>query len=107
MRPRLGRAWGGYLASLRSRFGYQELVELVPLGDERLVVFAAGDVHVLIYGRERVERTHRLRYFGPGKGRGLMAFGLTRDQTGAIYFGEYTTEPRRAPGLHLEEQRRG
>ena len=105
MRPRLGRAWGGYLASLRSHFGYQELVELLPLGDERLVVFAAGDIHFLDLRAKVSERTHRLRYFGPGKGRGLMAFGLTSDQKGAIYFGEYTTEPGAASRLHLEEQR--
>lgn len=96
-RPRLGRAWGGYLASLRRRFGYQELVELLPLGDERLVVFAAGDVYVVDLRARTIERTHRLRYFGRGKGRGLMAFGLTRDQDGAIYFGEYSTELAERP----------
>ena len=97
MRPRLGRAWGGYLASLRSRFGYQELIELLPLGDERLVIFAARRHPLADLAAEGVERTHRLRYFGPGKGRGLMAFGLTSDQSGAIYFGEYTTEPGAHP----------
>ena len=97
LRPRLGRAWGGYLASLRSRYGYQELVELLPVGDERLVVFAAGDIHRVDLRTRVTERTHRLRYFGPGKGRGLMAFGVTSDQQGAIYFGEYTTEPGSHP----------
>jgi hypothetical protein len=97
VRPRLGRAWGGYLASIRSHFGYQELVELLPLRDERLVVFAAGDIHCVDLRAKVIERTHRLRYFGPGKGRGLMAFGLTSDPTGAIYFGEYTTEPGAHP----------
>lgn len=93
VRPRPGRAWAGYLASLRSHFGYQELLEVLPLEDERLLVFAAGDIHTLDLRVRKIERTHRLRYFGPGKGRGLMAFGLTSDQNGAIYFGEYTTEP--------------
>jgi hypothetical protein len=97
LRPRPGRAWGGYLASLRNRFGYQELIELLPLGDERLVLFAAGDVHVVNLETGAIERTHRLRYFGRGKGRGLMAFGLTRDHAGAIYFGEYTTQPGAHP----------
>ncbi len=92
VRPRPGSAWGGYLASLRSRFGYQELVELLPLTDERFVVFAAGDVHVVDLRAGLSERTHRLRYFGRGKGRGLMASGLTGAADGAIYFGEYTTE---------------
>lgn len=97
LRPRLGRAWGGYLASLRARYGYQELVELLPLADECLVVFAAGDVHVVDLPTGAIERTHRLRYFGRGRGRGLMAFGLTRDEEGAIYFGEYTTDPEAHP----------
>ncbi len=97
VRPRFGNAWGGYLATLRSRFGYQELVELFPLTDERFVVFAAGDVHLVDLRAGVVERTHRLRYFGRGKGRGLMAFGLTDDPNGAIYFGEYTTEPGAHP----------
>lgn len=98
VRPRLGRAWGGYLASLRSRFGYQELIELLPVGaGDRLVVFAAGDCLVVDLRTRVIERTHRLRYFGPGKGRGLMAFGLTGDRAGAIYFGEYTTEPGTHP----------
>jgi hypothetical protein len=97
VRPRPGKAWGGYLASLRSHFGYQELVELLPRGDERFVVFAAGDVHYVDLRAGVKERTHRLRYFGPGKGRGLMAFGLTDDPQGAIYFGEYTTEPGAHP----------
>lgn len=93
LRPRPGWAWGGYLASLRRRFGYQELVEVLPLGSERLVVFAAGEIHVVDLETGETERTHRLRYFGRGKGRGLMAFGLTRGREGAIFFGEYTTEP--------------
>jgi len=97
VRPRPGRAWGGYLASLRSHFGYQELLEVLPLEDERLVVFAAGEIRLVDLRSTRIEQTHRLRYFGPGKGRGLMAFGLTNDQDGAIYFGEYTTEPGAHP----------
>jgi len=69
----------------------------LPLGDERFVVFAAGVVHFVDLNSKVIERTHRLRYFGSGKGRGLMAFGLTIDATGAIYFGEYTTEPGAHP----------
>lgn len=97
VRPRPGSSWGGYLASLRSRFGYQELVELLPLTDDRFVAFAAGDVHVVDLRTGVIERTHRLRYFGRGKGRGLMALGLTGTPDGAVYFGEYTTEPGAHP----------
>jgi hypothetical protein len=92
VRPRIGKAWAGHLASVRSHFGYQELVELLPLGNERFVVFAAGDIYLVDLKAKVIERTHRLRYFGAGKGRGLMAFGLTCASDGTIYFGEYTTE---------------
>jgi hypothetical protein len=61
------------------------------------VIFAGGDIHIADLAAREIERTHRLRYFGPGKGRGLMAFGLTSDRSGAIYFGEYTTEPGAHP----------
>ena len=47
IRPPFGEAWGGYLRSLRHLFGYQELIELWPLDDERLLVFAGGWVHLL------------------------------------------------------------
>jgi hypothetical protein len=92
VRPPLGEAWGGYLRSLRRGFGYQELVELWPLDPERLLVFAGGWIHVLDLPSGRARRTHQLRYFGRGKGRGLMAFGLTRAREGTLWFAEYVTE---------------
>ncbi len=97
VRPPLGEPWGGHLRTLRRRFGYQELVELLPMEDaagnvDRLLVFSAGFVNVLDLKTGRARRTHELRYFGRGKGRGLMAFGLCRDLDGACYFAEYVTE---------------
>ena len=75
VRPRLGRAWGGYLASLRSHFGYQELVEAAAVRERTRSGIRGGRCPVLDLRARVSERTHRLRYFGPGKGRGLMAFG--------------------------------
>ncbi|MCW2925390.1 MAG: hypothetical protein JWM98_2794 [Thermoleophilia bacterium] len=93
VRPPFGEPWGGYSRSLRRAFGYQELLELVPLDDpDHLVVFSGGFIHQLDLGARASRRTHELRYFGRGKGRGLMAFGLTRDLDGALYFAEYVTE---------------
>ena len=98
VRPAAGEAWGGYLRSLRRAFGYQEVVEVLPLAEpSQLVVFAGGHVHRLDLERGTARRTHRLRYFGRGKGRGLMPFGVTRDLDGAIYFAEYVTEPGDRP----------
>lgn len=92
VRPASGEPWGGYLRTLRRVFGYQELLELWPLDDRRLLVLAGGHVHVLDLERGRARRTHELRWFGRGKGRGLMAFGLHRAADGALYFAEYVTE---------------
>ena len=89
--PRLGEAWLGRLRSFRRRFGYQDLVEVIPLREDLLIAFAGGDAYRIDLERGRCLRTHRLRYFGRGKGRGLMALGLTTDDAGGIYFGEYPT----------------
>ncbi len=92
VRPPWGEAWGGYLRTLRRVFGYQELVELLPLDRDRLLVFAGGFIHLLDVPTREIRRTHQLRYFGRGKGRGLMAFGVCRDLHGSLYFAEYVTE---------------
>ena len=92
IRPPFGEPWGGYLRTLRRMFGYQELIQLLPMDDDRLLVFSAGFINVLDMRTGRARRTHELRCFGRGKGRGLMAFGVCRDLDGALYFAEYVTE---------------
>ncbi|MCW2927381.1 MAG: glycosyl hydrolase repeat-containing protein [Thermoleophilia bacterium] len=99
IRPPWGEPWGGYLRTLRRTFGYQELVEVLPLRTDpaRVIAFAGGWIHVLELDsrgrpRGRARRTHELRYFGRGKGRGLMAFGVCEDLQGHLYFAEYVTE---------------
>ncbi len=99
-RPPFGEPWGGYLRSLRRVFGYQELLELWPLDEQTLLVFAGGWVHVLDLRTGGARRTLRLRWYGRGRGRGLMAFGLDRAADGTLYFAEYVTEPGdRSTGL--------
>ncbi|MCC6642438.1 MAG: hypothetical protein IT386_14855 [Deltaproteobacteria bacterium] len=93
--PRFGEAWAGFSRTLRSRFGYQELVEVVPVRQDLLVAFAGGDVYRVDLAHGTQERTHRLRYFGRGEGRGLMPHGVTRDARGTLYYGEYVTAPGR------------
>jgi hypothetical protein len=92
IRPPFGKPWGGYLRSLRRIFGYQELLEVWPLEEQRLLVFVGGWVHVLDLRTGRARRTQQLRWSGRGKGRGLMAFGLARAADGTLYFAEYVTE---------------
>ena len=89
-------------------FGYQELVELLPLEEGTLLLaVSAGWVHVLDVARGRARRTQQLRYFGRGKGRGLMAFGLTEGLDGALYFAEYVTESGERPTAIWKSTDRG
>jgi len=91
IRPRLGVAWAGFSRTFRNQLRYQELVEVVPLGGQRLLAFAGGDVYRLDLGSGHQQRVHTLRYFGPGRGRGVMPHGVCRTPDGSVYYGEYAT----------------
>lgn len=93
LRAPVGEPWGGYSRWLRDHFGYQELLEVVPVSPDLLVVFGGGAVHRIDLARGTQEETLRLRYFGRGEGRGVMPHGITVDDAGSIYFGEYPTAP--------------
>lgn len=97
VRPPIGEPYGGYLSALRRMFGYQELMELLPLDKDKLLVFSGGYANVVHLGTNTTKRTLKLRYFGRGKGRGMMAFGLCEDQEGSLYFAEYVTESGERP----------
>jgi len=99
--PRVGLAWAGFSRFLRDRFGYQELVEVVPIDARTVLVFGGGDIYRVELESDHQERVHRLRYFGRGEGRGVMPHGITIDDRGAIYFGEYPTAPA-PPGRTIQ-----
>jgi len=89
LRPPLGESWGGYSRTLRTRLGHQELLEVLPLRPDLLLVFGGGGVYRLDLTRQAQERVLTLRYFGRGKGRGVMS-AIAVDDQGSIFFGEYT-----------------
>jgi hypothetical protein len=89
VRPPVGEAWGGYLRALRSAYGYQELLEVVALRPELLLAFGGGHVYRLDLGRGTQDDVLTLRYFGRGKGRGVMS-RIAVDDRGDLYFGEYS-----------------
>lgn len=89
--PRFGLAWAGYSRTFRDTQRYQELVEAMALDERTLLVFTGGDAYRVDTVNGAAERVHTVRYFGPDRGRGLMPHGLTRDASGAIYYGEYAT----------------
>lgn len=95
LRVPIGEAWGGYSKVLRSWFGYQELVEVLPLNPTVLLAFAGGEVARIDLQHGTQEPVHRLRYFGRGEGRGVMAHGLAITSSGTVFYGEYPTAPGR------------
>jgi hypothetical protein len=97
LRPNFGETWGGYSRSLRRIFGYQELVEVVPLSSDVLLIFGGGDVWRINLSQGTQEHVHKLRYFGRKKGRGVMPHGVTVTPVGDVYYGEYPTHPDGGP----------
>ena len=89
--PRFGLAWGGYLRVLRSLTDHVELTEVLPLSPDLLLVFAGGDIYRVNIETKSQEHVHRMRYFGLGRGRGVMPHGIAVDDEGSIYYGEYPT----------------
>lgn len=90
-RPPLGFAWLAYSRTLRRLLGLVEAVEVFSLGPDRLLVFVGGEVHRVDLASGKTEVVHRLRYYGRGEGRGVMPFGVTADDRGRVYYGEYMT----------------
>lgn len=91
LRPSPSEAWAGYSATFRHLFRYQELVELLAVSDQELVAFAGGEAFHIDLVAGTAESVHTLRYYGRGIGRGLMPHGLTMDDLGHLYYGEYPT----------------
>lgn len=92
LRPPFGEPWGGYSRALRKAYGYQELVEVVPLRSDLLLVFGGGGVYRIDLTRGTQEQVLALRYFGRGAGRGVMS-RIAVDDAGDVFFGEYSTLP--------------
>jgi hypothetical protein len=87
--PPAGEAWGGYFRALRSAYGYQELLEVLALRPDLLLVFGGGAIYRLDLARGTQEHVLTLRYFGRGKGRGVMS-RIAIDDRGDVFFGEYS-----------------
>lgn len=91
VRPPLGKVWAAKSRFLRNWFDVQEIIEVFPLRSDLLIVFVGGEIHRIDLATGEEQVVHRLRYFGTGEGRGLMPFGITVDEDGRLYYGEYVT----------------
>lgn len=89
--PRFGLDWAGFSATLRRWTRHEELSEVVAVNDHDLIVFAGGDIYRVDPATGAQHWLHRLRYFGLGEGRGVMPHGITEDDRGNLYYGEYPT----------------
>lgn len=89
--PPLGLAWAAYSRTLRNFLGLEETIEVFPLRNDLILVFVGGEIHRVDLETGKTEVVHRLRYYGRGEGRGVMPFGVTVDDEGRIYYGEYVT----------------
>ncbi|MGI9500018.1 MAG: hypothetical protein ACR2P3_08270 [Geminicoccaceae bacterium] len=91
VKPPLGLVWAAYSRTMRELLGFHEVVEVFALRRDLLLVFVGGEIHRVDLRTGRTDVVHHLRYYGRGEGRGVMPFGMTVDDDGRIYYGEYVT----------------
>ncbi|MDH3661545.1 MAG: hypothetical protein OEU92_16210 [Alphaproteobacteria bacterium] len=89
--PPLGLIWAASFRTLRNFLGLEETIEVFPLERDLLLVFVGGEIQRIDLKSGETEVVHRLRYYGRGEGRGVMPFGITADDQGRVYYGEYMT----------------
>lgn len=90
-KPPLGPAWAAYSRTLRRLLGLEEAIEVFALRPDLILVFAGGEIQRVNLKTGEAETVHRLRYYGRNDGRGIMPFGMTMDDQGRVYYGEYVT----------------
>lgn len=89
--PPLGLAWAAYSRTLGRLLGLEEIMEVFVIRSDLLLIVVGGDIQRVDLATGVTETVHRLRYFGFRDGRGMMPFGMTVDDEGRIYYGEYVT----------------
>ena len=89
--PPPGLILAAYSGRMRSLLGLEETIEVLPIGPDLLLIMVGGEIRRVDLEAGTTEVVHRLRYYGHGEGRGIMPFGITVDDEGRIYYGEYVT----------------
>ena len=90
-KPPFGLSWLAYSRTMRRLLGFEESIEVFIIGQDELMLVLGGEIQRLDLATGRAETVHRLRYYGHRDGRGMMPFGMTMDDEGRIYYGEYVT----------------
>jgi hypothetical protein len=90
-------SWLGNSRSIRALTGHNEICEIYPLKSGTILAFSGGYIWRSVSGGNTFQKVHKLRHFGPGIGRGVMPQGMTEDDHGAFYYGEYFRNEQRGP----------
>ena len=91
----IGKAWLGHFQATRDLLRKSDMMDLLPLQSGAILAFAAGRVYRLDESRRHFEEVFRLRFWGPGVGRGVLSMGAVQLSSSNILFGEYFANPDR------------
>ena len=91
-----GKAALGYSSAIR-RSVRKSPANVFALKSGTLLVLAGGYLYRKGTSEKSFARVFRLRYSGPGVGRGILSRGLVHMTSGRILFGEYFRNPNRGP----------
>ncbi len=90
-------SWMGNFRSIRAVTRYYEMIEVFPLRSGTILAFCGGYVWRSTDGGNDFRKVHRLRHFGIRDGRGVLPQGMTADDHGTFYYGEYFRNLERGP----------
>ena len=90
-------SWLGNSRSIRALTGKNEICEVYRLKSGTILAFSGGYIWRSVNDGNTFKKVHELRRFGIGIGRGVMPQGMTEDDHGAFYYGEYFRNDERGP----------
>ncbi len=93
--PMMSVSFFGNSKTLRKLLGLSDLMEIKVLRSGSLLTFAGGYIYHSSDKGKTFQKVHKLRFFGRGVGRGVMAQGITEDMNGDVYYGEYAGNTNR------------
>ncbi len=90
-------SWLGNSHSIRALTSHNEICEVYPLKSGTILAFSGGYIWRSVNDGNTFQKVHKLRHFGLGIGRGVMPQGMTEDDHGGFYYGEYFRNDERGP----------
>ena len=78
---------------LRNFFDYYEFLEMKVLKSEAILVLADFKIYRISYNGKKLKKVKNMNVFDRKEVRRVMSFGITEDNNGNVYYGEYTRNP--------------